>query len=184
MGKKDKKDEGEGGGVKIASILVFIASVIMLAMGICIIIFGYSKFAGEYMRNDSLEKDQNQIHEGLGYGNPKIYSKTGKFLPNFEGWNMSKNIFAELSLFGGCFTILTGLLGIAAVKWRKPYFTCPFATMSLIAGLVLILAGVLSIEFGKMSETILDRMCDEFSNETDYIRTQYQQNIDAYMCSP
>ena len=97
---------------------------------------------------------------------------------------MSKNIFAELSLFGGCFTILTGLLGMAAVKWRKPYFTCPFATMSLIAGLVLILAGVLSIQFGKLSETILDRMCDEFSNETDYIRAQYKQNIDAYMCSP
>ena len=57
MGKKDKKDDGEGGSVKIAAILVFLASVVMLAMGICIIILGYSKFAGEYMRNDSLEKD-------------------------------------------------------------------------------------------------------------------------------
>ena len=171
MGKKKDKNDDEGEGVtKVAAILVFMASIIMLAMGICVIIFGYSKFAGEYMRNDSQEKDENQLHEGLGYGNPKIYSKTGKFLPNFEGWNMSKNIFAELSLFGGCFTILTGLLGMAAVKWRKPYFTCPFATMSLVTGLVLILAGVLSVEFGKMSETILDRMCNEFSNETDYIQ--------------
>jgi hypothetical protein len=73
---------------------------------------------------------------------------------------------------------------MAAVKWKKPYFTCPFATMSLIAGLVLILAGVLSIEFGRMSGTILEEMCDEFSDETDNIRAQYLQNIDAYMCSP
>jgi hypothetical protein len=154
--KKDKNKDDDGqGATKVAALLVFMASIIMLIMGICIISLGYAKFAGEYMRNDSQEKDKNQLHEGLGYGNPKIYSKTGKFLPNFEGWNMSKNIFAELSLFGGCFTILTGLLGLAAVKWKKPYFTCPFATMSLIAGLVLILAGVLSIEFGRMSETIL-----------------------------
>ena len=107
----------------------------------------------------------------MGYGNPKIYSKTGKFLPNFEGWNMSKNIFAELSLFGGVFTILTGLLGMCAVKWRKPYFTCPFASMSLIIGIVLILAGLLSVEFGRISETILSRMCDKFSNQTNYIQT-------------
>ena len=29
-------------------------------MGICIISLGYAKFAGEYMRNDSQEKDKNQ----------------------------------------------------------------------------------------------------------------------------
>lgn len=44
--KKDKKEGDDGQSLtKIAAILVLMSSFMMLAMGICVIIFGYSRYS-------------------------------------------------------------------------------------------------------------------------------------------
>lgn len=106
----------------------------------------------------------------MQYGNPDIYEKTGEFLPDAEYLKISKSTFADLALFGGFFAILTSFLGFASICWRKPYFTCPFVYLSCSVGLILVIAGAISLEYGKSTQFIFDQLCIEFSEETTEFR--------------
>ena len=102
---------------------------------------------GKYQDKESRSTDTELADSDYEsrYGNPLIYGKVYSFLPEFEGINFERNVFAELSLFGGIFAIVTALLGLCTVYQRKFFFTCPFAAMSGTIGLILIIAGALSI---------------------------------------
>jgi len=86
-------------------------------------------------------------------------------------------------LFGGIFAILTSLLGLASVRWKKIYFTCPFASLAVLTGILLLIAGALLVEFGAASAEFYDLMCIANKEATDEVRSLYTKNIDAHMCS-
>ena len=119
----------------------------------------------------------------MQYGNPDIYEKTAKFLPDADALQLSKSTFADICLFGGIFAIMTSLLGFASICWRKPYFTCPFVYLSCSVGFLLVIAGSISLEYGKSSEFIFNELCTDFAEETSAFREQYSLNIDVHMCT-
>ena len=86
-------------------------------------------------------------------------------------------------LFGGSFAILTSLLGLASVRWKKVYFICPFGCLAVSTGVLLLVAGGLLAEFGAASAEFYDRVCVSNKAATDEVRRLYTKNIDAHMCS-
>ena len=84
----------------------------------------------------------------MQYGYKNIYEKTTNFLPKSDVLMISKNKIADICLFGGFFAIFSALMGFAAIKWRKFYFTCPFVYISFTIGFVLTLAGSISLSYG------------------------------------
>lgn len=95
--------------------------------------------------------DRYTKSETMFYGNPDIYEKTSQFIPEAEALKLSKSTFADICLFGGIFAIMTAFLGFASICWRKPYFTCPFVYLSFSVGFLLVIAGSISLEYGKSS---------------------------------
>ena len=73
-----------------------------------------------------------------------IYSKSKKFLPEPDGLNYTRSVVAELSLWAGLFSIITGILGFLSITYGKIHYTCSFVVLSFIIGVLLIVAGSLN----------------------------------------
>ena len=128
MGRRIDEDEiilhdTEGGKTdkcKRFSVTYIVAvSLFSIVMGILTITFGYRQMLGKYQDKDSrkVEDDGAESEYETRYGNPLIYGKVYSFLPEFEDFTFERNVFAELSLFGGIFAIVTGFLGFATVLY-------------------------------------------------------------------
>ena len=156
-------------------------------MGICIIYYGFTQISGKYLNWDdkaiSSPVDRYTEAAVMQYGNPDIYEKTASFLPEADSLQLSKSTFADICLFGGIFAIMTGFLGFASICWRKPYFTCPFVYLSFSVGFLLVVAGTISLQYGKNSKFIFNELCFEFEQETSDFRQRYSENIDVHMCT-
>ena len=70
---------------------------------------------------------------------------SASLLPAFNGIDYTRSMISELSLFSGFFAIINGVLGIAVLLTRKPYFIWSFSVMSLVIGAFLITSGTISI---------------------------------------
>lgn len=66
-----------------------------------------------------------------------------------------------MSLFAAVFTFITALLGIATATYRRVYFTCPFILLLMIIGTILLITGILSLNYGSASEIIYNKVCKQ-----------------------
>jgi hypothetical protein len=50
-------------------------------------------------------------------------------------------------------------------------------------GFLLVVAGSISLQYGKNSKFIFNELCFEFEQETSDFRQRYSENIDVHMCT-
>ena len=163
---KKVNDEEVDQDLKLVSLslsFIFVASFIVIAMGICTIVFGYSLVHGKF----EFSRDWPDFSQ----------------FANFDASTFDRAVFADLILMCGTFAILTGLMGCASYQWKKSYFLCPFGVLAALFGVVLIISGIASLNFDVVVEESYKQMCVKDRLESDKIKNILAQTINKHMCS-
>lgn len=85
----------------------------------------------------------------------------------------------------GASSLITGVLGWVYLFTRKTHVTCIFSTLTVVIGLLLIMAGSVALSYGNITSRAFATLCENFGNraEIEKIREMYRANIDSLMCS-
>lgn len=84
----------------------------------------------------------------------------------------------------GAVAILVGLLGCATCKCKKPCFTIPFIILTLVAGLVLLILGLVLLgAANQLVDKAQDGVCKISENSNANIAENYNKAVEVYVCS-
>jgi len=121
-----------------------------------------------------------------------------------ETWELGNTEFpSPMALFGvlailvGLFTVVTGLLGLLAAKFKKCCFTLPFMIFTIVLSIAMLIVALLAIIGQGATEQVTDIFCkgeghdtaiqvngESYANLSEYMMKMYGGSIDRYMCTP
>ncbi len=97
--------------------------------------------------------------------------------------------FAAGTIVGGVFCIVTAVLGCAAGKFKKFFFTVPFLVLSFILFIFLAIAGgILAGDKGTLTDLVEEACAQTYENfegksTKELIEEQYFELVDKNMCT-
>jgi len=105
-------------------------------------------------------------------------------------------LFGVLAILAGLFSVVTGLLGLLAAKFKKCCFTLPFMIFAVIMSIVMLIVTLIALIGQSSDDLVTDIFCmgkdqppivvdgESYANLKEFMMQNYGGSVDKYMCTP
>jgi len=103
-------------------------------------------------------------------------------------------LFGLLAILAGLFSMLTGVLGVLAAKYKKCCFTLPFMIFAVVMCIFMLIVAMIAFIGQGATTQVRDAFCNGgdslvvgnkfYDGLTGYMLKMYGGTMDRYMCTP